>query len=72
MTNEEIIEELYWAAHRANVFEDFRKEVSQLMKQNPSMEMVDAVEDVYRKYRKSELIPTGRNVNHNQVLESLR
>lgn len=67
MTNEEIIEELYWSAHRANVFPQFREEIHQQLKSNPSISMIDAAENVYRRFRKEGLIPTGRNVNHHQV-----
>jgi hypothetical protein len=69
MTNEEIIEELYWSAHRAGVLEQFRSEVSEITKNNPKTKMIDAAEQVYRRFRIEGLIRDGRNVNHHQVIQ---
>jgi hypothetical protein len=67
MTNEEIIEELYWSAHRANVFTEFSSKVNDVTKINPSRDKIDVVEEVYREFRSNGLIPTGRVVSHHQA-----
>jgi hypothetical protein len=67
MTNEEIIEELYWSAHRAGVFQEFSLEVNNRLKLVRPENRIGVVEQVYREYRKDGLIPTGREVNYHQV-----
>jgi hypothetical protein len=69
MTNEEIIEELYWSAHRAGVFDEFRGEIGKITKNNPKTSMIDAAEQVYRRFRQEGLIRDGRNINHHQVIQ---
>ncbi len=67
MTNEEIVEELYWSAHRANVFTEFSVKVNDISKLNPSRDKIDIVEEVYREFRLNGMIPTGRVVTHHQA-----
>ena len=62
MTNEEIIEELYWSAHRAGVFQEFSLEINKRLKLVRPENRVKVVEEVYREYRKDGSIPTGREV----------
>jgi hypothetical protein len=54
MTNEEIVEELYWKAHEKGLFSEMREEVERLNKEYPTMSAVERVElgymEIKRKY----------------------
>lgn len=54
MTNEEIVEELYWKAHQKGLFNEMRDEVSRLNKEYPKMSSIERVElgymEIKRKY----------------------
>ncbi len=54
MTNEEIVEELYWKAHEKGLFNEMREEVERLNKEYPTMSTVERVElgymEIKRKY----------------------
>ena len=67
MTNEEIVEELYWAAHRAGVFQEFSLEVNNRLKSVRPENRNEVVENVYREFRKNGLILAGRVVTQHQA-----
>jgi hypothetical protein len=54
MTNEEIVEELYWKAHQKGLINELREEVGRLNKDYPSMSSIERVElgymEIKRKY----------------------
>ena len=54
MTNEEIVEELYWKAHQKGLFNEMRDEVCRLNKEYPKMSTIERVElgymEIKRKY----------------------
>ncbi len=54
MTNEEIVEELYWKAHEKGLFSEMREEVGRINNEYPTMSTVERVELAYmetkRKY----------------------
>jgi len=56
MTNEELLEELYWKAHHCGVFENFRNDVSLRLKDAINVEIIHVVESVYYEYIKNGLI----------------
>lgn len=54
MTNEEIVEELYWKAHQKGLINELRDEVGRLNKEYPNMSSIERVElgymEIKRKY----------------------
>ncbi len=56
MTNEEIIEELYWAAHISGVFNEFSTEVTSKLLDKNEMDRISVVESVYYQYVNNGLI----------------
>ena len=44
MTNEEIVEELYWKAHQKGLFNEMRDEVCRLNREYPKMSTIERVE----------------------------
>lgn len=52
MTNEEIVEELYWKAHEKGLFSEMREEVGRLNKEYPTMSAVERVELAYMEIKR--------------------
>lgn len=70
MTNEEIVEELYWKAHQKGLINELRDEVGRLNKEYPNMTSIERVElgymEIKRKYWNEENRQTiSRTVTNN-------
>lgn len=62
MTNEELIEEIYWTAHQCGVIETFRNEVYNRLKTTSNNSNVVVIEEVYYEYIQKGLIEVSGNV----------
>ena len=63
MTNEDLVEEIYWSAHQHGVFEMFYNEVNNHLKKTTINDKSVIVEKVYYEYRKRGLIGELNNIN---------
>lgn len=63
MTNESLIEELYWEAHSCGVFNEFHNDISEKIKNSYNVDNVIIVEDVHREYIKRGFISESCNIN---------
>jgi hypothetical protein len=62
MTNEELIEEIYWTAHQYGVIDTFRDEVYNRLKTTTNRDNIVVVEEVYYEYIQNGLIGVSGNV----------
>jgi hypothetical protein len=62
MTNEELIEEIYWTAHQHGVIDTFRDEVCVRLKNTTNNNSILVIEEVYYEYIKNGLIGVSGNV----------
>jgi hypothetical protein len=53
MTNEQILEELYFKAHKNGFIDNFRSEIEILRKENKSASHLELAECAYKKCKKS-------------------
>lgn len=63
MTNEEIVEEIYWSAHNSGLFDEFSSKVNNRLKSldmSKNIERINVVEEVYYEFVKSGLIKQGQ------------
>lgn len=63
MTNEEIIEELYWSAHNNGIFKEFSEKVHIRLKSlemNKNIDKINIVEEVYYEFVNNGLITQGQ------------
>jgi len=62
MTNEELIEEIYWTAYQYGVIDTFRDEVCVRLKNTTNNNSILVIEEVYYEYIKNGLIGVSGNV----------
>ncbi len=55
MTNEQILEELYFKAHKNGFIDNFRSEIEILRKENKSASHLELAEFAYKKCKKSKI-----------------
>lgn len=62
MTNEKLIDDLYWSAHYSGVFEKFRDDVSKKINENQNSDRISIIESVYNQYVNNGLINELDNI----------
>lgn len=52
MLNEEFVEEMYWLAHRSDVFPEFQSTVTEELIKNPKISRYETTEKIFYKFVK--------------------